>query len=69
MDPELLREAKVVAASDGTTLTALIEAGLREQVRKRQRAPRRLTLVRVEGKLQPGIDITDRATLLRLMND
>jgi hypothetical protein len=69
MDPELLREAKALAAQDGTTLTALLEEGLRDQVRRRRRAPKRLKLVRVDGELQPGIDITDRATLLGLMNE
>jgi hypothetical protein len=53
---QLLREAKKVAARDGTTLRALVEDGLRHELSHRQK-PRsfRLRKRSFKGKgLQPG---------------
>ena len=57
-DP-LLRQAKDVAAREGTTVTSLIEEGLRKVLedRKRGARPFRLRQVTFRGKgLQPGVD-------------
>jgi len=57
----LLREAKTVAAREGTTLRALLEEGLRESVARRKRSRRfRLRNTSVRGKgLQPGVDLSN----------
>ncbi len=53
----LMREAKRVAARDGTTVRALIEQGLRRELSERGRTPVfRLRHVTVRGDgLQPGV--------------
>jgi len=57
----LLKEAKAVAAREGTTLRALLEEGLRESVARRKKAGRfRLRDGSFKGKgLQPGIDLSN----------
>lgn len=63
LDPELLSAAKRQAAEEGTTVTALIERGLREQVRPRRPRwdpPR----AHGYGGLRPGIDPTSNRSLL-----
>lgn len=71
LDPQLLAEAKKVAASTGRTLTAVIEDALRAVVAAR-RQPRRRTEVKltvVNGKgLRPGIDLDDSAALLDVLD-
>ena len=71
LDPQLLAEAKKVAASTGRTLTAVIEDALRAVVAAR-RQPRRRTGVKltvVNGKgLRPGIDLDDSAALLDVLD-
>jgi hypothetical protein len=61
-----MRQAKQVAASQGRTLTALIEEGLRLVVsEKRKKKPKRV-LPRVSdatGGPWPGIDISNSAAL------
>jgi hypothetical protein len=69
MDPELLRAAKVRAAQEGITLTALIERSLRESMRSRPRQPEIKFPTAGEGGLMPGIDLDDRDTLLRFLYD
>jgi len=57
----LLKEAKALAAREGTTLRALLEEGLRESVARRKRGRRfrlRDTTVRGRG-LQPGVDLSN----------
>jgi Arc/MetJ family transcription regulator len=54
----LLAEARKVAEREGTTLRALVEAGLRETLKSRGQgaAPFRLRLVTFAGDgLQPGV--------------
>ncbi len=69
LDDQLLTEAKVLAASTGRSLTAVIEDALREMLARKkmssQRAPIRLKTV--PGRLQPGIDLDDSAALLEFM--
>jgi hypothetical protein len=69
LDPELLRAAKKRAAEEGITLTAHIERALPESTTTIRPKRRRVRLVRVEGAVQPGLDLEDRATLLGLMHE
>jgi hypothetical protein len=70
IDDRLLKEAKLLAARRGTTLTALIEDALRESLARKhdsqQREPARLVTVGGNGIL-PGVDLDDSAALLDLM--
>lgn len=57
----LLKEAKAIAAREGTTLRVLLEEGLRESLARRRRGRRfRLRDTSVGGKgLQPGVDLSN----------
>jgi hypothetical protein len=70
LDPALLRAAKRYAAEEGTTLTALIEDGLREVLGRRQtaksRPPVKLPTFGGNG-LQPGVTLDDSARLRDVM--
>lgn len=57
----LLKEAKAVAAREGTTLRVLLEEGLRESLVRRRKGRRfRLRDTSVRGKgLQPGVDLSN----------
>jgi hypothetical protein len=63
--PELLRQAKAVAAREKTTLRALLEEGLRWALsRRRQRGRFKLRDASVGGNgVQPGVDDTDWTSL------
>ncbi|MGH9456662.1 MAG: type II toxin-antitoxin system VapB family antitoxin [Thermoanaerobaculia bacterium] len=68
LDERLLREAKKVAAQSGRTLTSVIEEALRETLARQRKAPgARPALPRHRGRLQPGVDLDDAASLLDLM--
>lgn len=67
---DLMRRAKRKAVADGTTVTALIEEGLR-RVLSEQRSPRRAKRIlppvsTATGGLMPGIDINDTAALAEM---
>jgi hypothetical protein len=72
LDEGLLRKAKQEAARRGKTLTALIDEGLRLVVdesrtpaaRKRVRIP----VCRKGGGTRPGVDLSDSASLVDLMD-
>lgn len=72
LDEEVLREAKALAARRGRTLTALIEDGLREQLRRAEQSPLR---GKVElptwsgGQLRPGVDLDDSAATWDLLDE
>lgn len=72
IDDELLKEAKVAAASSGRTLTELIEDALREALARRQEAKtrkERVTLPTFKGRgVRRGVDLDDSASLLDLMD-
>jgi hypothetical protein len=71
LDPDLLHDAKLAAAEDRTTLTALLERALRELlVRRRQPSSvPRVPLPTFTGDgLQPGVDLDNNAALLDLMD-
>jgi len=66
----LLTEAKVEAARNGQTLTALIEDAIRQRLAGHHvtEPASRFVLPVFEGRgLQPGVDIDDSAALLDLM--
>jgi hypothetical protein len=71
LDPQLLAEAKTLAARSGRTLTSVIEDALRAAIAAR-RPPRRrgkvkLTVVDGHG-LRQGVDLDDTAALFDLMD-
>lgn len=71
LNADLLRDAKRYAAEAGTTLTALIEDGLRELLkreRSRRTAPaRHLPVFRGDGMRQ-GVDLDDSTSLRDVMD-
>ena len=72
LDDVLLRDAKAHAARTGRTLTAVIEDALRESLARRkanQKTRVELPVFRPRSRsgLQPGVDFSDSAALLDLM--
>ena len=70
LDEHLLAAAKKHAAESGTTLTAVLEAALRESLARRSAPakPRRLRLKTFRGGgVRAGVDLDDSASLLDLM--
>ncbi len=68
LDDELLRRAKQRAAARGTTLTALVEAGLRAALADPPRAqPAVLNFPTFRGETPPVVDPADRAALYDVM--
>ena len=66
---DLMRAAKSRAAEEGVTLTQLIAEGLRSRVETTSPQPEfRLRTFRGAG-LQPGIDLSDNAATLDLMDE
>jgi hypothetical protein len=68
LDDGLLDQARREAERRGTTLTALIEQGLRLAIRRPHSVERsarvRLPVSRGKGGLMPGVDLDDSASLL-----
>lgn len=67
MDDGLLQEAKLLAAREGLTLTAVLENALREMLERRRmlRRDKRMPLPTFKGRgLQPGVDLDDTSALL-----
>ncbi|HEY3130557.1 MAG TPA: ribbon-helix-helix protein, CopG family [Acidobacteriota bacterium] len=69
IDDELMKSVKRRAAEAGRTITEVIEEALRENLyrNKKGKRPFRLRWVTVKGKLQPGVDLTDRDALYERM--
>lgn len=71
IDDELLTHAKQAAASNGISLTKLIEDALRERLARKPaegQSKRRVRLPTFKGSgLQPGVDLDHSASLLDLM--
>lgn len=71
LDESLLERARQEAARRGTTLTSLIEQGLRLVLRRpptnRERPFVALPVSRARGGVLPGIDLNDSAALLDRM--
>lgn len=66
--PDLLQQAKTIAAAERTTLRALIDEGLREALAKREASDRfALRDASFAGRgLQPGLDEGDWQRLMEL---
>jgi hypothetical protein len=64
---DLVRRAKRKAAAEGSSLTALIEEGLRRVLNERPPAGRMARILppvsKATGGLMPGIDLNDTAAL------
>jgi hypothetical protein len=71
LDEDTLRRAKQVAAANGTTLARLIEDAVRAVLNRRDDpAGPRVELPVFHGRgLLPGIDLTDSAGLVDVMDD
>lgn len=74
MDDELLARAKALAARERTTLTALIEEGLRLRLQSRRRgsgrpATPRLSVYQGRGGLAAGVDATSNRSMLDAADD
>jgi hypothetical protein len=69
LDDTLIRKARRRAAEDGTTLTAIIEAALRQHLTPAQPVgkPFRLKLLTKKGRLVPGVNLADRDALYEQM--
>lgn len=65
LEDGLIRTAKKRAVEEGKTLTALIEAALREYLAPRRvtARPFRLRLLTKKGRLLPGVNLADRDSL------
>jgi len=71
LDEQLLKEIKQFAAQSGQTLTAIIEASLREMLSRRKAQPqRRRTRLPTDGKggVRPGVNLSNSAELYDLMD-
>ena len=70
INDRLLAEAKSLAAQRGFSLKALVEEALRERLHGRGNARRAaVELPTYSGSgLQPGVDLTDSAALLEVMD-
>jgi hypothetical protein len=73
LNEALLEQAKREAGKRGETLTALIEQGLRLLLAQSRQPQRRKKIVlpvsKASGGTQPGVDITDSARLLDILED
>jgi hypothetical protein len=71
LEERLLSEAKAVAARENRTLTSLIEEGLRLAISKPDATARRkkvsLPVSRCSGGTMPGVDLSNSAELLDLL--
>ncbi|MBI5480773.1 MAG: type II toxin-antitoxin system VapB family antitoxin [Deltaproteobacteria bacterium] len=69
INDELFRRLKRRAADERTTVRAVVEGALRALLEPRARARQTYALTwRTErGRLQPGVDLDDRNTLIDLM--
>ena len=69
IDDRLLVEAKTRAATSGRTLNQVVEDALREAFARRSADVARSALpVSGGGRLLPGVDLDDSASLLDLMD-
>lgn len=70
LDPALMREVKKLATARGTTFTAIVEAALRDTLRKvsEARAPRRIRLPTSRGRFRDQVNLDRSSELLDLMD-
>ena len=71
LDDELMRTVKRRAAETGRTVTSMIETALRDLIRREERPVSSYVFdwPVVEGGAQPGVDLTDRDSLIDRMDD
>jgi hypothetical protein len=73
LDDGLLKKAKARAAREGTSLTLLIEEGLRLRLRKHTpvtaRAPAKLPVYKGKGGISPGIDPRSNRAMFEAAED
>ena len=69
LDDELLARAKRRARDRGTTLTAVVEDGLRAVLTSERSAPHRFDLPVVRGERAPLVDPADRDALYAVLDD
>ncbi len=71
LDPRLLTRAKRLAATEGITLTALVEDALRARVVARPAEATRfqLQVPTVRGDRPPAVDVADRQALFDLFDE
>lgn len=69
LDDELLTQAKRQARERGTTLTAVVEAGLRAVLTERPKTGYRLRLTTVQGQAPPLADPADRDALYAVLDE
>ena len=69
LDDDLMRTLKQKAAETGRTMTDMIEEAVREMLNRSAAEPGRheFRWVTVRGRALPGVDITDRDSLLDAM--
>lgn len=69
LDDELMRSLKRRAADTGRTMTDLMEEALRDMLSRdpSPEAEGEFRWVTVRGRVQPGVDLTDRDSLLDAM--
>jgi hypothetical protein len=69
IDDALMRRVKEIAAETGRTITQVIEEVLRREVVGERPGGKRFRLkwVTVSGRLRPGVDLSDRDSLLERM--
>jgi hypothetical protein len=71
IDDALYRDVKSVAATDGRTVTSVVDEALRALLRERGKARSRGPYVveaHGQGGLLPGVDLNNSAALLDLMD-
>ena len=69
INDQLFRAAKRQAADRGTSLRQVVDAALRQHLGKAKSATSyALRWATESGKLQPGVDLTDRDALFDLMD-
>ena len=71
LDDGLLEQAREEARRRGETLTALIEEGLRHELARSKQTPRpRVELPIFDlGGLMPGVDLSNNASLLEILEE
>jgi len=71
LDDDLMRQARRRAADTGRTLTQVIEESLRDALAERAEAQSsfRLKWTTARGRLLPGVDLSDRDSLIRHMEE
>jgi hypothetical protein len=69
IDDALMERVRRIASETGRTITQVIEDVLRREVagEKPKRKRFRLKWVTVSGRLQPGVDLADRDSLIERM--